>query len=95
MTKKDYELIAMPFSNGLTRERGLGDYVIVHNNPTNMAVAKVAIELCHDLKMENPRFDSKKFLMTCWLFDLPEVKSNLYFAVANGMNQAFINELWS
>ena len=57
MTKKDYELIAEAIRVQLTYSP----------NTLTGGIKLVAIALADDLRVDNPKFDSKKFLTACGL----------------------------
>jgi len=63
MSKKDYNLIA----TAIWRAGVIGDKNQVRQQAKTDARRLIVNNLIADLKKENPRFDSKKFLKACGL----------------------------
>lgn len=57
MTRKDYQLIA----SGILSELSCYDNL----TPENKAIKELAQRLSYELGMDNPRFDSNRFLIAC------------------------------
>jgi hypothetical protein len=57
MTRKDYQLIA----SGILSELRCYD----NQTPENKAIKELAERLSYELGMDNPRFDSNRFLTAC------------------------------
>ena len=57
MTRKDYQLIAS----------GVLSILRCYDNetPENKAIKELAEQLSYELGMDNPRFDSNRFLVAC------------------------------
>ena len=57
MTRKDYQLIA----SGVLSTLRCYD----NGTPENAAIKELALTLSYELGMDNPRFDSNRFLVAC------------------------------
>jgi hypothetical protein len=60
MTRKDHRVITKSIHNGLSRDAN-GELA-----PLSKEAGTIIAFLCHELKKDNPAFNSDKFKLMCW-----------------------------
>jgi hypothetical protein len=60
MTRKDFQMIA-----DILKAHTNSDFKVTCEDDRNFLIRNLALDLCVELKKDNPRFDNKRFLEAC------------------------------